>query len=96
LTGSEPKTGLSRKHNSAHALARAKENVDKYFAVVGILEDLGMTLTVLEKKVPSYFAGALELHFSNSGAKKVTGSSEFSRMIDQKPINQSINQPTTN
>ena len=38
-------------------LQRAKENVDK-FEVVGILEDLSLTLQVFEMALPDIFAGA--------------------------------------
>ncbi|GAV03511.1 hypothetical protein RvY_13920 [Ramazzottius varieornatus] len=49
------------RHGSRHALERAKEKVEKHFAVVGILEDLDMTLSVLEQKLPRYFAGVMDL-----------------------------------
>lgn len=35
--------------------------MEKHFAVVGILEDLDMTLSVLERKLPRYFAGVMDL-----------------------------------
>jgi len=41
--------------NSKVAIAKAKENVEKYYAVVGVLEDLNKTLTVLEHFVPRFF-----------------------------------------
>lgn len=56
-----------RKHNSQWALDKAKFNVQNFFAVVGILEDLEKTLRLLERKLPQYFSGALELHTSSSG-----------------------------
>jgi hypothetical protein len=40
---------------SPTALARAKSNVEKYFAVVGVLEWLDKSLGVMEKYVPRYF-----------------------------------------
>ncbi len=40
---------------SPEALAKAKENVEKYFAVVGVLEWLDKSLEVLEHYVPRYF-----------------------------------------
>lgn len=39
-------------------LARAKENVERYFAVVGVLEELGKSLELLEEYVPFYFRNA--------------------------------------
>ena len=43
---------------SAEALKRAKSNVEKYFAVVGILEKWNESLEVLEHYVPAFFKGA--------------------------------------
>lgn len=42
----------------------AKENVEKNYAVVGILEEINMTLTVLEHYVPRFFKGAKSLYWS--------------------------------
>ena len=39
-------------------MAKAKENVEKYFPVVGILERLNDSLLVLEHKLPQFFKGA--------------------------------------
>ena len=46
--------------NSPWALQQAKENVEKYYSVVGILEDLPLSLQVLEHLLPRFFAGASE------------------------------------
>jgi dermatan/chondrotin sulfate uronyl 2-O-sulfotransferase UST len=43
---------------SATALEMAKSNVDKYFAVVGVLEKMQESLQVLENYVPFYFKNA--------------------------------------
>ena len=40
------------------------ENVEKHYAVVGILEELNKTLTVLEHYVPRFFKGALNTYWS--------------------------------
>lgn len=45
-------------------MQKAKENVEKYYAVVGVLEELNMTLTVLEHYLPKFFAGALDVYWS--------------------------------
>jgi len=39
-------------------LERAKKAVEENYAVVGVLEDLNSTLTVLEHYVPRFFQGA--------------------------------------
>lgn len=52
--------------NSKAAIAKAKENVEKYYAVVGVLEDLNKTLTVLEHFVPRFFAGAVKTYWETS------------------------------
>ncbi len=36
--------------------------MEKYYAVVGVLEDLDKSLYVLEKYIPRYFAGAREVY----------------------------------
>ncbi len=47
-------------------MRKAKENVEKHYAVVGVLEELNMTLTVLEHYVPRFFKGALDTYWSES------------------------------
>ena len=42
-------------------MRKAKENVEKHYAVVGVLEELNKTLTVLEHYVPRFFKGAKSL-----------------------------------
>ncbi len=47
-------------------MRKAKENVEKHYAVVGVLEELNKTLTVLEHYVPRFFKGALNTYWSKS------------------------------
>ncbi|XP_066245844.1 heparan sulfate 2-O-sulfotransferase pipe-like [Euwallacea similis] len=54
--GHDPKCRLS---NSNWAFGRAIENVEKYYRVVGILEELNTTLSVLEDQIPQFFKGAM-------------------------------------
>nr|CAD7267188.1 unnamed protein product [Timema shepardi] len=49
--------------NNEAALSRAKANVDRYFPVVGVLEQLNETLAVLENKLPYFFKGVQSLYF---------------------------------
>ena len=47
--------------NGARALAAAKENVDRHYAVVGVIEELNKTLEVMEAFMPGVFAGMYPL-----------------------------------
>ena len=49
---------VCRRFNSSEALKRAKANVEKSYPVVGITENMTMTLTVAEFVMPQYFKGA--------------------------------------
>lgn len=44
------------------ALERAKLAVEKHYAVVGVLEDMNTTLTVLENYIPRFFRGATDVY----------------------------------
>ena len=50
--------------NTEFALRKAKENVEKHYAVVGVLEEMNKTLTVLEHYVPRFFKGARDVYYS--------------------------------
>ena len=50
--------------NTEKALNMAKENVEKHYAVVGVLEEMNKTLTVLEHYVPRFFKGARDVYYS--------------------------------
>nr|CAD7415601.1 unnamed protein product [Timema poppensis] len=54
---------LLKELNNEAALSRAKANVDRYFPVVGVLEQLNETLAVLENKLPYFFKGVQSLYF---------------------------------
>lgn len=47
---------------SRKALEMAKKNVDRYFAVVGVVEQMQESLQVLENYVPAFFKGARLLY----------------------------------
>ena len=55
---------IFRGFNTERALNLAKENVEKHYAVVGVLEEMNKTLTVLEHYVPRFFKGAQDVYFS--------------------------------
>jgi len=44
--------------NGRWAIEEAKRNVEKYYAVVGVLEEFDLTLKVLEAYVPRFFDGS--------------------------------------
>ena len=57
---------LFRGFNTEVAMRKAKENVEKHYAVVGVLEELNKTLTVLEHYVPRFFKGAKDVYWSKN------------------------------
>ncbi len=56
--------------NSAQALQRAKENVEKHYTVVGVLEHLNKSLEVFEFSLPEVFKGATELYHVSDRIRK--------------------------
>ena len=57
---------------SSWAVEKAKENIDKYFTFVGILEDLEGSLEVMENILPRYFKDAREVKHAPSSIKNDT------------------------
>ncbi len=47
---------------SSSTLKKAKQNIEKYYAVVGVLEQLEEFLFTLEGVLPRFFSGALDLY----------------------------------
>lgn len=43
----------------------AKRNIERYFRVVGIVDEFDLTLDVLEKKVNRFFTGIKDLYYQN-------------------------------
>lgn len=50
-------------------MERAKRSVEQQYAVVGVLEDFNVTLTVFEHYIPRFFRGASDVYHSNERAK---------------------------
>lgn len=48
--------------NNPWALQKAKNNIERYYAVVGVVEELNITLRVLEASLPRFFKGAVEVY----------------------------------
>ncbi|XP_077498248.1 heparan sulfate 2-O-sulfotransferase pipe [Amblyomma americanum] len=61
------------------ALDRARQNIERHFSVVGVLEDLNLTLALLEWHIPRFFRGATEL-YRKSGLHKNRNRSGPSRV----------------
>ncbi|RZC41909.1 uronyl 2-sulfotransferase [Asbolus verrucosus] len=51
--------------NNQWAMQMAKINVEKYYPVVGVLEELNTTLEIFEHKVPYFFKGVQDLYKKN-------------------------------
>lgn len=67
--------------NTEVAMRKAKENVEKHYAVVGVLEELNKTLTVLEHYVPRFFKGAKDVYWN-----EVQIFSRINRNIYKPPV----------
>lgn len=57
-----------RPFNTVGALERAKLAVEKHYSVVGVLEDVNATLTVLENYIPKFFRGATNAYWGKAFA----------------------------
>ena len=58
-------------HRSQWALDRAKENIEKSYPIVGVLEMLQTTLQVMEFEYPVLFRG-LKDFYTTAGQDKVS------------------------
>jgi len=67
--------------NTEIAMRKAKENVEKHYAVVGVLEELNKTLTVLEHYVPRFFKGAKDVYWN-----EINVFSKINRNIFKPPV----------
>ncbi|XP_046868220.1 heparan sulfate 2-O-sulfotransferase pipe-like [Drosophila willistoni] len=56
-----------RPFNTPGAIQRAKQNVERDFAVVGSWEDVNVTLAVLEHYIPRFFRGVTDLYYEPKG-----------------------------
>ncbi|XP_061498527.1 heparan sulfate 2-O-sulfotransferase pipe [Anopheles gambiae] len=70
--------------NSAGALERAKYAVESQYAVVGVLEDLNTTLTVLEKYVPRFFSGASSVYFNEVNVLQKINKNNFKPPVSEE------------
>ncbi|KAJ8967668.1 hypothetical protein NQ314_002706 [Rhamnusium bicolor] len=73
---------ISRLLNNEWALQTAKNNVERYYPVVGVLEELNATLEILEHNIPYFFKGAQRVyHRDLLKIYKIKKKSEVVRMV---------------
>ncbi|XP_015435733.1 PREDICTED: heparan sulfate 2-O-sulfotransferase pipe [Dufourea novaeangliae] len=71
--------------NTAGALERAKLAVEKHYAVVGVLEDVNTTLTVLENYIPRFFQGATDVYYD-----EVNAFTRINRNFFKPPVSEEV------
>lgn len=57
--------------NSVGALEKAKHAVETQYAVVGLMEDINITLSVFESYIPRFFRGVKDLYWEDKKFTKV-------------------------
>merc|ERR1719189_1170527 len=70
--------------NTDVALRKAKDNVEKHYAVVGVLEDFNKTLAVFEHYIPKIFKGSLNIYWETLQGKYEN------RNLYKKPLDKKI------
>ena len=70
--------------NNDEALAKAKSNVEKYYPVVGIMENMTMTLSVAESFMPEYFKGARKAYFEDPKIMKPKNANQSKPKVTQE------------
>lgn len=72
---------INRELNNEAALSEAKRQVEAWYPVVGVLEEVNITLAVLQHHLPHYFAGVLDLyHTELLGRLGVDGNERIGRI----------------
>ena len=71
---------------SEKALQRAKDNVEKYYAVVAVLEEINKSLYVLENYIPRFFRNARKLYgqLMNDTRKRGVNKNMYKPKMPQK------------
>ena len=64
-----------RKHNNPTALQIAKYNIERYYSVVAVIEQMQKSLFVLERYLPRFFYKATRL-YSKSGNYYINSSNQ--------------------
>ena len=83
-------------YNYKPALQLAKYNVENHYAVVGLAEDMELTIKIMEKYLPRYFKNAAQIYnrehlanFSNVGFNKDTNTVLINKNPHSKPVQNS-------
>jgi len=76
---------ICKPFNSIGAINQAKLAVEHEYSVVGVLEDVEITLAVLEKYIPQFFTGATEIYNENKEFFKKVNKNSF-----KPPINEGV------
>lgn len=64
FSGSSGISSFSTREPGVWALERAKQNVQENYLLVGVLEELEDVLLLLERLLPHYFTGVLNIYKS--------------------------------
>eukprot|EP00095_Tigriopus_kingsejongensis_P009155 maker-scaffold798_size95657-snap-gene-0.19 protein:Tk09155 transcript:maker-scaffold798_size95657-snap-gene-0.19-mRNA-1 annotation:"GK19630" len=70
--------------NSREALNRAKENVEKFYSVVGVLERMNDTLAVMEAELPAIFSGAQSTYYGAQEIKRKQMRNAYKLPVSEK------------
>lgn len=81
--GNTPECAL---FNSKRVLSKAKTIVEKIYSVVGVLEDLDLTLEAFQAYIPKFFRAAKELYHDNLSNLTITHTNKnpFKKAISKK------------
>ena len=70
--------------NSPEVLKKAKENVEKFYKVVGVTDIMNITLSVIQSKMPEYFQGAIEEYYQNKDVSSRRNINVYKQNISQE------------
>ena len=58
--------------------------MDKFFPVVGVIEEVNITLKVLEKYMPEYFSDSFELYYNHKDVASSRNMNKFKVPVSDK------------
>ena len=70
--------------NNPNAFEKAKNNIQHSYQVIGVLENINMTLKVLEVKMPEYFSDATDIYYQDVAVKSARNSNAGKPVISSK------------
>ena len=74
------------KFNNPEAMKQAMTNVEKFFPVVGVTENINMTLRVMEEILPEYFKGALNTYLNEEYVIKNRNQNKYKRIPSKETL----------